>query len=304
MLFHHTFLKWAAPELKGNQELSCSCLCGPCFCLYYRCCRIQQAAELNPRIWVWVSQSYFSHSDVRKCSGGGFFACCVWVQTVSGVVVLFSCVSMVVSLLTLWLADLNHCSCVSDSCMSDHPVKDVSCAVRRFSLLNPFLFLLSCFTVCIPSVISVLIAVFLVLTDAKHRAESELGPQTRPRSNTLPKSFGSTLDQGAHDAAVEAKGQHPTREETLELIERRVKGKRQEDGWPDDIKVSSWYFWTHSKVLHSNSGVSNCSLVQTTVRNPKSLRFLPIMSKKSRWSQHLRSWNQQTIELVPFYTHA
>lgn len=72
MLFHHTFLKWAAPELQGNQELSCSCLCGTCFCLYYRCCRIQQAAELNPRIWVWVSQSYFSHSDVRKCSGGGF----------------------------------------------------------------------------------------------------------------------------------------------------------------------------------------------------------------------------------------
>ena len=74
--------------------------------------------------------------------------------------------------------------------------------------------------------------------DAKHRAESELGPQTRPRSNTLPKSFGSTLDQGAYDAAVEVKGQHPTREETLELIQRRVKGKRQEDGWPDDIKVS------------------------------------------------------------------
>uniref|UniRef100_A0A3Q3JFR1 FAM13A-like domain-containing protein n=1 Tax=Monopterus albus TaxID=43700 RepID=A0A3Q3JFR1_MONAL len=74
------------------------------------------------------------------------------------------------------------------------------------------------------------------LKDAKHRAESELGPQTRPRSNTLPKSFGSTLDQGSYDAAVEVKGPHPTREETLELIQRRVKGKRQEDGWPDDIK--------------------------------------------------------------------
>ena len=73
--------------------------------------------------------------------------------------------------------------------------------------------------------------------DAKHRAESELGPQTRPRSNTLPKSFGSTLDQGAHDAAVEVKGPRPTREETLDLIQRRVKVKRQEDGWPDDIKV-------------------------------------------------------------------
>ncbi|KAI4787473.1 hypothetical protein KUCAC02_036440, partial [Chaenocephalus aceratus] len=72
------------------------------------------------------------------------------------------------------------------------------------------------------------------IKDAKHRAESELGPLTRPRSNTLPKSFGSTLDQGAHDAEV--KDQHPTREETLELIQQRVKGKRQEDGWPDDIK--------------------------------------------------------------------
>ncbi|XP_034399688.1 protein FAM13B isoform X3 [Cyclopterus lumpus] len=72
--------------------------------------------------------------------------------------------------------------------------------------------------------------------NAKHRAESELGPLTRPRSNTLPKSFGSTLDQGAHDAAGEMKGQGPTREETLELIQHRVKGKKQEDGWPDDIK--------------------------------------------------------------------
>ncbi|XP_034037885.1 protein FAM13B isoform X2 [Thalassophryne amazonica] len=72
--------------------------------------------------------------------------------------------------------------------------------------------------------------------NAKHRAESELGPHTRPRSNTLPRSFGSTLDQGASDAAYEIKGQHPTREETLDLIHRRVKGKRQEDGWPEDIK--------------------------------------------------------------------
>ncbi|KAM8910699.1 protein FAM13B isoform 2-T7 [Spinachia spinachia] len=70
--------------------------------------------------------------------------------------------------------------------------------------------------------------------NAKHRAESELGPQTRPRSNTLPKSFGSTLAHGAPDAAGQTKG--PTREETLELIQHRVEGKRQEDGWPDDIK--------------------------------------------------------------------
>lgn len=74
------------------------------------------------------------------------------------------------------------------------------------------------------------------IKDAKHCAESELGPQTRPRSNTLPKSFGSTLDQGGHDVVGEARGPRPTKEETLELIQCRVKGKRQEDGWPDDIK--------------------------------------------------------------------
>ena len=79
-------------------------------------------------------------------------------------------------------------------------------------------------------------------SDAKHRAETELGPQTRPRSNTLPKSFGSTLDQATHEATGDVnKGQRPTREETLELIQRRVKGKRQEDCWPDDIKVSSTF---------------------------------------------------------------
>lgn len=78
--------------------------------------------------------------------------------------------------------------------------------------------------------------------DAKHRAETELGPQTRPRSNTLPKSFGSTLDHSAHDAAGELKGPRPTREETLELIQCRVKDKREEDGWPDDIKVRTRYF--------------------------------------------------------------
>ncbi|XP_041845487.1 protein FAM13B isoform X6 [Melanotaenia boesemani] len=76
------------------------------------------------------------------------------------------------------------------------------------------------------------------IKDAKHCAETELGPQTRPRSNTLPKSFGSTLEQGASDTAWEVKGPRPTREETLELIQHRVKGKRQEDGWPDDIKVT------------------------------------------------------------------
>ncbi|XP_045081998.1 protein FAM13B-like isoform X2 [Coregonus clupeaformis] len=70
---------------------------------------------------------------------------------------------------------------------------------------------------------------------AKHK-EAELTPQTRPRSNTLPKSFGSTLDQAGHDVGGEAKGHRPTREDTLNLIQRRVKGKREEDGWPEDTK--------------------------------------------------------------------
>ncbi|XP_029627280.1 protein FAM13B isoform X1 [Salmo trutta] len=70
---------------------------------------------------------------------------------------------------------------------------------------------------------------------AKHK-EAELTPQTRPRSNTLPKSFGSTLDQTGHDVGGEAKGHRPTREETLNLIQCRVKGKREEDGWPEDTK--------------------------------------------------------------------
>ncbi|XP_057205244.1 protein FAM13B isoform X1 [Triplophysa rosa] len=75
---------------------------------------------------------------------------------------------------------------------------------------------------------------------AKHKAESELTPQTRPRSNTLPKSFGSTLEHSAHEgpAENEAWGHKPTREETMELIQQRIKAKREEDGWPEDVRVS------------------------------------------------------------------
>lgn len=80
--------------------------------------------------------------------------------------------------------------------------------------------------------------------DAKHKAESELTPQTRPRSNTLPKSFGSTLDQSAHEGPVEseARGHRPTREETLELIQHCIQTKRVEDGWPEDVRVSSSFY--------------------------------------------------------------
>ncbi|CAM4612584.1 unnamed protein product [Leuciscus chuanchicus] len=76
------------------------------------------------------------------------------------------------------------------------------------------------------------------LKDAKHKAESELTPQTRPRSNTLPKSFGSTLDQSAHEGPVESETREhrPTREETLELIQRCIQTKRDEEGWPEDVR--------------------------------------------------------------------
>ncbi|XP_059371441.1 protein FAM13B-like isoform X4 [Carassius carassius] len=76
------------------------------------------------------------------------------------------------------------------------------------------------------------------LKDAKHKAEIELTPQTRPRSNTLPKSFGSTLDQSVHEDPVEseARSHQPTREETLELIQHCIQTKRAEDGWPEDVR--------------------------------------------------------------------
>ncbi|KAG7257743.1 hypothetical protein CRUP_023555 [Coryphaenoides rupestris] len=70
------------------------------------------------------------------------------------------------------------------------------------------------------------------IKDARHRAESD--GHTRPRSNTLPKSFGSTLE---HDSPAEVKGHRPTREETLELVQWRLRGRRQDEGWPNDIKV-------------------------------------------------------------------
>ncbi|KAL1262420.1 hypothetical protein QQF64_007685, partial [Cirrhinus molitorella] len=93
------------------------------------------------------------------------------------------------------------------------------------------------------------------LKDAKHKAESELTPQTRPRSNTLPKSFGSTLDQSAHEEPVEseARGHRTTREETLELIQHCVQTKRAEDGWPEDVrKMTKEQLASEKTVLQKN----------------------------------------------------
>uniref|UniRef100_W5N378 Family with sequence similarity 13 member B n=1 Tax=Lepisosteus oculatus TaxID=7918 RepID=W5N378_LEPOC len=77
------------------------------------------------------------------------------------------------------------------------------------------------------------------IRDTRQKAsEGDLAPQPRPRSNTLPKSFGSTLDQGASEGSSEGEAQEcrPTREETLELIQRRLKGKREEDSRPEDVR--------------------------------------------------------------------
>lgn len=78
--------------------------------------------------------------------------------------------------------------------------------------------------------------------DAKHKSsDGEFVPQTRPRSNTLPKSFGSSLDHEDDDNEDEArviqKEKKPSKEATLELILKRLKEKRVERCLPEDIKV-------------------------------------------------------------------
>ncbi|KAM6056313.1 protein FAM13B isoform 3-T6 [Chlamydotis macqueenii] len=79
------------------------------------------------------------------------------------------------------------------------------------------------------------------IKDAKQRSsDAEFIPQTRPRSNTLPKSFGSSLDQedeeNGDEMQVVQKEKKPTKEATLELILKRLKEKRVERCLPEDIK--------------------------------------------------------------------
>uniref|UniRef100_A0A672U3N5 Protein FAM13B n=1 Tax=Strigops habroptila TaxID=2489341 RepID=A0A672U3N5_STRHB len=79
------------------------------------------------------------------------------------------------------------------------------------------------------------------IKDAKQRSsDGEFIPQTRPRSNTLPKSFGSSLDQedegDGDEMQVVQKEKKPTKEATLELILKRLKEKRVERCLPEDIK--------------------------------------------------------------------
>uniref|UniRef100_F7IQ72 Family with sequence similarity 13 member B n=1 Tax=Callithrix jacchus TaxID=9483 RepID=F7IQ72_CALJA len=81
------------------------------------------------------------------------------------------------------------------------------------------------------------------IKDAKHKSsDGEFVPQTRPRSNTLPKSFGSSLDhedeENEDEPRVIQKEKKPTKEATLELILKRLKEKRIERCLPEDIKVT------------------------------------------------------------------
>lgn len=66
-------------------------------------------------------------------------------------------------------------------------------------------------------------------------------PQTRPRSNTLPKSFGSSLghEDSESDGEPRAiqKEKTPSKEATLELITKRLKENRAERHLPEDVKV-------------------------------------------------------------------
>ncbi|XP_050818195.1 protein FAM13B isoform X1 [Gopherus flavomarginatus] len=79
------------------------------------------------------------------------------------------------------------------------------------------------------------------IKDEKHKcSDGEFIPQTRPRSNTLPKSFGSSLEhedeENEDEPRVMQKEKKPTKEATLELILKRLKEKRVERCLPEDIK--------------------------------------------------------------------
>nr|XP_044988226.1 protein FAM13B isoform X1 [Jaculus jaculus]XP_044988227.1 protein FAM13B isoform X1 [Jaculus jaculus] len=79
------------------------------------------------------------------------------------------------------------------------------------------------------------------IKDAKHKnSDGEFVPQTRPRSNTLPKSFGSSLDhedeENESEPRIIQKEKKPSKEATLELIMKRLKEKRVERCLPEDVK--------------------------------------------------------------------
>ncbi|KAI1887408.1 hypothetical protein AGOR_G00189990 [Albula goreensis] len=72
------------------------------------------------------------------------------------------------------------------------------------------------------------------------KSEEDLPPNTRPRSNTLPKSFGSQLDKKGQEKLEKVekteKEALPPVESTLEAVQKKLQEKREEVGRPEDIK--------------------------------------------------------------------
>ncbi|XP_069755122.1 protein FAM13B, partial [Narcine bancroftii] len=88
-------------------------------------------------------------------------------------------------------------------------------------------------------------------------SESDLEtlPIVRPRSNTLPKSFGSCLEHEPRDVYKETfeKEKKPSMETTVETILKRLKEKRAEEDWPEDIKEMRQNHLTAEKIALQKS---------------------------------------------------
>ncbi|KAJ8388268.1 hypothetical protein AAFF_G00135290 [Aldrovandia affinis] len=72
------------------------------------------------------------------------------------------------------------------------------------------------------------------------KSEEDLPPLPRPRSNTLPKSFGSQLDRKDQEKAERVEKAEkvavPPVESTLDAVQKKLQEKREEVGRPEDIK--------------------------------------------------------------------
>ncbi|XP_055499133.1 protein FAM13B-like isoform X1 [Leucoraja erinacea] len=80
-------------------------------------------------------------------------------------------------------------------------------------------------------------------------------PIIRPRSNTLPKSFGSCLEHEQRDVYRETseKEKKPSMEATVETILKRLKEKQAEEDWPEDIKEMRQNHLTAEKIALQKS---------------------------------------------------
>ncbi|XP_067852367.1 protein FAM13B isoform X2 [Heptranchias perlo] len=96
------------------------------------------------------------------------------------------------------------------------------------------------------------------LKEARYKTSEndvEILPVIRPRSNTLPKSFGSCLEHEQRDVYKETseKEKKPSMEATLETILKRLKEKRAEEDWPEDIKEMRQNHLTAEKIALQKS---------------------------------------------------